>query len=355
VTTPNPALSRDGRYIAYEGQAIYSSHSAIWLLDLQGGGEVLASTGTGPGSQADPDGNSERPSIAGDGRSVCFISAATNLVPGDSNGHWDAFVFGALSGSVQRVNLSSSGDQSDDDTWGFPSMSEDGQHVIFHTAATTLVPADTNGCEDVFLRDLASATTERVSLAANGAQANGWSVYGSTTANNRLVVFESAATNLVSGDTNGVEDIFIRDRGLPVPHTYCVAKVSSLGCIPSIGWSGEPSLSGPDDFYATATNVINNKAGILIWGGVSASTAFFGGTLCIGPPIVRTAAQLSGGNLPANDCSGSYSFHFSHTYMAAQLLYAGTTVYAQYWSRDPGYAQPDNVGLTNGLRFTVWP
>jgi hypothetical protein len=63
----------------------------------------------------------------------------------------------------------------------------------------------------------------------------------------------------------------------------------------------------------------------------------------------------SGGNPPPSDCSGSYSFHFSQSYMAAHLLGAGETLYAQFWSRDPGFPVPDNIGLTDGLQFTIGP
>jgi hypothetical protein len=141
-----------------------------------------------------------------------------------------------------------------------------------------------------------------------------------------------------------------------MPATYCTAKVDSLGCTPSIGYSGLPTIStGPDNFFITATNVLNNKSGIMLWGGAQASTPFFGGTLCIAPPIIRTSIQSSGGNPPPSDCSGSYSYHFSQAYMTSHFLSAGSTVYAQYWSRDPGFAFPNNIGLTDGVMFVIAP
>ena len=137
--------------------------------------------------------------------------------------------------------------------------------------------------------------------------------------------------------------------------TYCVPKTNSQGCIPAIGYSGVPSVTGPDNFLITATNVLNNKTGILLWSQTSANTPFFGGTLCVGGEIRRTPAQNSRGNAPPDDCSGTYSFHFSQPYMVPHLLGGGSTVYAQYWSRDPGFASPNNLGLTNGLHFTIAP
>lgn len=163
-----------------------------------------------------------------------------------------------------------------------------------------------------------------------------------------------------------IDDVWIFDRRLSPaeialvagisPAGYCTPKVNSLGCTPTIGFLGLPTISGPDNFSVTASSVVNNKSGLMLWGGVEASAPFFGGTLCIAPPVIRTPMQNSGGTPPPpSDCTGSYSYHFTQAYMASHLLGPGSTVYAQYWSRDPGFAFPNNVGLTNGLRFTIYP
>ena len=138
--------------------------------------------------------------------------------------------------------------------------------------------------------------------------------------------------------------------------TYCTAKVNSLGCVPAIGWAGTPSATGTDDFHASASAVRNGKAGILIWSFTPNSVPFFGGTLCVAPQITRTPAQLAGGSPPpASDCSGAYDFHWSHSYMTSKSIGPGSTVYCQWWSRDQGFPAPNNVGLTDGLRFVVGP
>ena len=142
----------------------------------------------------------------------------------------------------------------------------------------------------------------------------------------------------------------------PAPETYCNAKLNSLGCLPSIGYSGVLSVSvGTDNFHVTTQNVRNNMTGLMFWGDAPANVPFGGGTRCVGLPLVRTPAQHSGGSATLIDCSGSYSFHFTRAYAATFAVMPGTTLYAQYWSRDPGYSPPNNVGLTNGLRFTVLP
>jgi hypothetical protein len=139
------------------------------------------------------------------------------------------------------------------------------------------------------------------------------------------------------------------------PTIYCTAKQNSLGCTPMIGSTGIPSLSGPDNFHVTASNVLNNKLGLMLWSLAPASNPFGGGTLCVQQPIVRTTAQYSGGSTDGDDCTGSYSFHLSQNYMVQQLLAANTSVYAQYWSRDPGFSPPNNIGLTDAIEFTIVP
>jgi hypothetical protein len=144
--------------------------------------------------------------------------------------------------------------------------------------------------------------------------------------------------------------------GWPAPVVYCVAKTNSLGCLPAIGHDGAPSVSIGNNFHVTAANVRNRKPGLLLWSVAPASIPFGGGTLCVAPPVTRTAGQDSGGTaLPANDCSGTYAFTFSHAYMASKGLLPGASIHAQYWSRDPGYPAPNNIGLTDAVNFVVCP
>lgn len=92
-----------------------------------------------------------------------------------------------------------------------------------------------------------------------------------------------------------------------------------------------------------------------LWSTNAASTPFGGGTLCVAAPTVRTPAQFSNGSPVGDDCTGVYSFHFSQAYMGSQSLASGTTLRAQYWSRDNGFAAPNNMGLTAEIRFTLHP
>ncbi len=135
---------------------------------------------------------------------------------------------------------------------------------------------------------------------------------------------------------------------------YCTAKVNSQGCTPNIHSSGVPSLSGSGNaFRIHADNVLSNQSGILIWSVNPASVPFGGGTLCLAPPVLRTAGQNSGGNPPPPDCSGVYAFQFTPALMQQNGLTVGDDVFTQYWSRDTGFQAPDNIGLTAGLQFTI--
>lgn len=143
--------------------------------------------------------------------------------------------------------------------------------------------------------------------------------------------------------------------GCPAPSRYCTAKVNSQGCTPAIGFVGTPSASSPSPFLVTASQVINNKPGLLIYGYFPVNAPWLGGTLCIGSPIQRTAVQSAGGNPPPNDCSGAYSFDFNAQIQGGSdpSLVLGQTVYAMYYARDP--SSSFGVGLTDALAFTICP
>lgn len=136
------------------------------------------------------------------------------------------------------------------------------------------------------------------------------------------------------------------------PYRYCSAKVNSAGCAPQIGWSGGASLSLGDNLHITATNVLAQKAGMLFWGLAQISQPFGGGTLCVAQPVRRTPVQLATGT---TGCDGTFDRHLTSAELSAAGVSAGQRIYAQYWSRDPGFAAPDAIGLTGGLALQVAP
>lgn len=146
--------------------------------------------------------------ISATGRYVAFTTQASNLVPGDTNGA-DVFVRDRLAGTTTRASLSNTGGQLADDSEN-PTISADGRYVGFATRATDAVPGDTNGVQDVFVRDRLRGRTIRVSVSTTGAQADDESAYPNLSGTARSVVFSSQATNLVPGDTNDARDVFVR-------------------------------------------------------------------------------------------------------------------------------------------------
>jgi hypothetical protein len=137
------------------------------------------------------------------------------------------------------------------------------------------------------------------------------------------------------------------------PRNYCTPKVNSLGCTPTVSFTGTPTLDGDDDFHMIATGVFNRQSGIMIWSRQAQSIPFQGGRLCLRGGITRTRVQNSGGSPTGTDCSGKFDFHFSHAYFQARSISLFQTIYAQYWYRDPH--STFSVGLTDGGRFVPCP
>ena len=150
--------------------------------------------------------------ISGDGRYVAFHSDMRNLVRGDTNGVFDIFVHDRKTGKTRRISVSTNGRQANAESLGAPAFSADGRYVAFSSLASNLVPHDSNDITDVFVRDLRHGTTRLASLGRSG-QGNDASWVGLGTAftrDGRHLLFASWAANLVPGDTNGVADVFLR-------------------------------------------------------------------------------------------------------------------------------------------------
>jgi archaellum component FlaF (FlaF/FlaG flagellin family) len=295
--------------------------------------------------------------VSADGRYVAFESPASNLVPGDTDGNWDAFVRDLALGETTCASLDLAGKPAAG--WSdLQGMSLDGRFVAFSSAAANVVLGDTNGVTDAFLRDRIAGQTTRVSVAANGGESNGPSDgLVSLSADGRYVAFDSRASNLVPGDANGVYDVFLRDR-CATPVVYCSAQVNSLGCTPAIGSSGTPSASAGSGFSITATQLLNHQIGLFLYSLERGSpTAFHGGVLCAAPPLQRTPLLDTGGHAPPLDCSGTFAFDFN-AHVASGVdprLIAGASVFGQFWSRDPGFSPPNDSNLTDALHLTLAP
>ncbi|MCC6578802.1 MAG: PD40 domain-containing protein, partial [Phycisphaeraceae bacterium] len=205
-------LNYDGRFVTFISLATNlvpndtNGVFDVFVYDRQTGQTQRVSVAS-DGTQAN--GGSVVSSISADGRFVVFSSAADNLVPNDTNGAKDLFVYDRTTGITQRVNVATDGTQGNANSYK-AEISADGRYVAFISGADNLVPGDTNHVADAFVHDLVTGQTRRVSMASDGSQADGDSTYVSISADGRIVVFSSFANNLVPGDED-YSDIFVRD------------------------------------------------------------------------------------------------------------------------------------------------
>lgn len=209
-----PAISSDGRFVVFSSSASNlvpggtNGEKHIFVHDRLTGTTELVSKAS-DSTQANSD--CYEPVISGDGRYVAFYSNADNLVPDDTNNKWDVFVHDRQSGTTERVSVASDDSQSNRESYG-PAISYDGRYVGFSSWASNLVDDDTNGWCDAFVHDRQTGTTERVSVSTTGAQATRNMYMDSISGDGRYVAMHGPASNLVSGDANGADDIFVRDR-----------------------------------------------------------------------------------------------------------------------------------------------
>jgi Tol biopolymer transport system component len=210
-----PSISEDGRYVAFatghddlvgDGS---SERNDVYVRDLWEGTIQRVSVNS---SDEPISGNSGEAFISADGRYVSFTTDGINLVPNDDNNpdSLDILVRDLWEGTTRKASVSSSGDQGNAHS-SYSSISTDGRYVTFSSFADNLVTEDTNGEWDVFLRDLQEGTTRRVSIASSGEQANSYSEYPSISADGRVVVFESTASNLVPDSNGGMPSVYVRD------------------------------------------------------------------------------------------------------------------------------------------------
>ncbi|OGO25624.1 MAG: hypothetical protein A2W33_04560 [Chloroflexi bacterium RBG_16_52_11] len=401
-SSESPSISADRRYVAFRSDATNlvdgdtNGFKDIFVRDRVSGTTERVSVASDEGQGND---GSIGGAISADGRYVAFWSAASNLVVGDTNNFLDVFVRDRLLGTTERVSVASDGSQGNFDSI-FPAISADGRYVAFRSHASTLVGGDTNNSDDVFVRDRQAGTTERVSVASDESQGNNGSyrlsisadgryvafdsdasnlvglldtnnwgdifvrdreagttervsvtsdegqqnfgaIFPAISANGRYVVFVSYATNLVGGDTNGVGDIFVRNRVAGTTERVSVANDGTQGNgesgNPLIECECEPSISADGRYVAfgsEATNLVSED-------GNGAPDIF------IRDRLLRTTGRLSVGSdgSQANNGSGQPSISADGRYVAfrsiaSNLVGDDTNGYLDVFVRDRGEQPP---------------
>ncbi len=289
-------MSQDGRFIAFHSSASNlvpndtNGRDDIFVHDVQTGQTTRVSVTSG-GAQSQG-GDSWYPALSADGRFVVFRSAATNLVPGDVNQSWDIFVHDRQTGTTSLVSASSGGVIADHDSLK-PSISGNGRFVVFNSYATNLVPGDTNAQGDIFVRDTQLGTTRRVSVASNGAEGiGGEAIYPTISLDGDFITFRSAATNLVPGDTNGAADIFIYEHD-PLPPNQGTATAVPTATLPSTGNPLYLSLANDQ----TIAGVASADEDVLRFDGSSWSLFFDGSDVGLSGTDVTDFAMIDSDSL----------------------------------------------------------
>lgn len=249
------SISADGRFLVFSSTASNlvdgdtNNVKDIFLRDVLTGQTQRVSVDS-TGQQANSD--SSNAVISADGKFVAFTSNASNLVAGDTNGFPDVFIRNLALGTTTRISVSSANLQAN-----FPSdsaaISADGTYVAFDSWASNLVSNDTNGQRDIFLRNLENGTTERISLDSSGQEVAAYSEEPAISASGRFVAFMSKGETLITGDTNGRPDIFVRDR---VTGTTTRVSVDSAGAEAG-NWSQGASISADGKIVAFTSRAKN--------------------------------------------------------------------------------------------------
>ncbi len=269
------SMSRDGRYVTWQSAATNlvpndtNAAPDVFVRDRVAATTVRASVSS---AGVEGNGNSHDPVISSDGRYVAFFSYATNLAAEDTNASPDCYLHDLATGVTTLLSAAPSGQAANGGS-RYPAFSGDVRFVAFHSVATDFGPVDTNGKRDIYLRELATGAMELVSVATDGSQADGDCSNPVLSHDGRFVVFESSASNLAPGEANGTLDVFARDRLLGI--TLRVS-VSSSGAGAN-GYAQLPNVSADGRFV-----VFNSDADNLVLGDTNFASDVFVRDLVLG-------------------------------------------------------------------------
>jgi Tol biopolymer transport system component len=282
-SSANAAVSADGRFVAFESAGTDlpapsgDARTDVFLYEVATGAISLVSR-TAAGDTGD--GASGRPAVSGDGRFVAFESRAGNL---GASGDPGVLVRDVVANTTVLASVWADG--SPVPGAEAPSVSDDGQRVVFTTAAVDPGGSlgsgapDANGGADVYLRDLAASTTRLVSRTPAGAAGDGASDAPAVSGNGRTVVFQSAATDLAGADAGGMVDVFAADVATGVVQLISVNPAGA----PGDGESTAPAVSADGlsvAFVSQAADLLdesNNLTDVYVRDLASGQTIVVGG------------------------------------------------------------------------------
>jgi hypothetical protein len=250
------SLSADGRYALFFSSAnnlVAGDNNATLDAFIRDRNTATTTRIVGTGG-VQPNGHTFIGAISGDGNYVAFASDASNLVAGDTNSGTDVFLYNRATGAITKITTT---DASGASTVNKIDLSYDGRYIVYDFVASDIVANDTNSTSDVFIYDRTTAETTRLSVSTQGTEGDGASFNPSISNDGRFVVFESEATNLVADDENGVADIFLRDRLLNTTVRVSTAADGTEGNADS----GSPVISGDGRLIAFESNANNLVSG----------------------------------------------------------------------------------------------
>jgi hypothetical protein len=250
------AITADGRFVAFAtdfsnfsaGEMVYRD---IYVRDRIAGSTKLVSIST-TGTRGNN--GSYSPSISDNGRFIAFSSASTNFVQGDNNFNNDIFVHDRVDVATKLISVATSGAHGNGYS-GEPSINNNGSLVAFESDSSNLIPNDSNGWTDIFVRNWITGTTQLISIAMDGSTGNGKSIYPAVNGNGHIVAFASKASNLVPNDNNGRRDIFVRNWITGRTQLISVAMDGSTGNRSSF----EPSINDDGNlvsFGSASSNLV---------------------------------------------------------------------------------------------------
>jgi Tol biopolymer transport system component len=349
--------SSDGRCVAFYSDATNlvplanSGFTDVYLFDRVSRTTTLVSVGAdGEPANGPSQAQKFRPAIDGDCTTVAFSSDATNLVAGDTNNRTDVYARDLAAATTRLVSVGLGGATADGAS-SFPSMAGNNGLIAFQSVASNLVANDTNRASDIFVAD-ASGAIVRVSVGAGGAQADGPSITPSISADGRCVAFASAATNLLPGDTNGTLDVYVACDGA----VTCRASVSSSGT-EADHMSFLPALNADGTivaFKSNATNLVtgdlNQAADVFVHNCVSGETQRVsigqegqeGNDIAIPPSISGDGRFVAFGSFASNLLQGQSTGGYSQVYVR-DLQRQTTTLVSSALDGQPGNGSVPDV------------
>ncbi len=366
-------ISPEGRYVVFESDAdnlVPGDLNGVrdcFMKDLQTGAVTLISVNS-LGEQGNA--LSQNPTVSENGLRVAFASDANNLVPMDANGYSDLFMRDLVAGTTERLNVSTSGVQGHIGAYEVI-LSPDGGWAVFFSHASNHVLGDSNSVGDVFVRDFAQGSTERVSVGDLGQQGFGECKYPAISSGGRYIAFSTASDNLLPGDTNMEDDIFVVDRYSPF-RPFCSGDgslVTSCPCgndgSPGRGCDNSSSTGGAalvasgstegDTVVFSATGLPASTVSVVLQAQNDSSNPgilFGDGILCSTGAIKRLYIKPGNAGTISAPEAGDPSV-MTRSALLGDPLSAGLTRYYQVYYRDasPGFCTAGTFNASNGVEI----